>query len=157
MTVHVAPEKGPRGWLIHEPMGTPLSKNWIVPAGASDPGRLGVTTALKLVAMPTTAWEPTIVTDVEVASLLIGKLCAALVDPKTSEPGLGVNTAVSCAGEVAAANEVPHVTVIVGLGDVGVGTAPHPAIGLPPFSNATDPEGDTLLGVDATVATSVTT
>ena len=88
---------------------------------------------------------------------MIGKLRAALVEPITSEPGVGVNTAVSCAGEAAAANDVPQVTVTVGVGGVGVGTAAQPAIGLPPFSNATDPKGDTLLRLDATVATSVTT
>ena len=141
----------------HEPIASPLSKNSTVPAGARTLGWSGVTTALNLTALPTSASEPNIVTDVEVASLLIGKLCATLVEPITSEPGVGVNTAVSCAGEVAAANAVPHVTVTVGLGGVGVGTAAHPAIGLPPFSNATAPEGDTLLRLDATVATSVTT
>jgi hypothetical protein len=79
-----------------------------------------------------------------------------LVEAVTSDPGVGEKTAVSCAGDVAAANEVPQVTVTDGLDCVGVGTAAHPLIGLPPFSNATVPEGATLPGVAVTVATNVT-
>ncbi len=111
--------------------------------------------ALKRSGRFTCAFEPTRVTEVDVGSLPIEKPCGGLVEPVTSEPEAGVNTAVRLAGDPAAANDVPQVTS-TGPGPPDVGKAPHPLIGVPPFSNATVPDGVTLVAAEVTVATNET-
>jgi hypothetical protein len=112
--------------------------------------------ALKRSGRFTSAFEPTRVTEVDVGALPIETLCGGLVEPVTSDPEAGVNTAVRLAGDPAAANDVPQVTVTTGPDCAGVGTAPHPLIGVPPFSNATIPDGVTLLAREVMVATNGT-
>jgi hypothetical protein len=104
----------------------------------------------------TSAFEPIRVTEVTVEALPIDRPCGALVEPVTSEPEPGVNTAVRLTGDPAAARDVPQVTIAVGPDWAGVGTAPHPLIGVPPFSNVTVPDGVTLLAAEVMVATNVT-
>ena len=88
---------------------------------------------------------------VEVESCATLTNATALEEPAASEPALGVNSAVSCSGEVEAANEVVHAAV--GLDGV-IGSATQPPIELPWFLNVIVPDGEPEVAV--TEANSVT-
>jgi hypothetical protein len=90
---------------------------------------------------------------VDVESRPTANASVALVEPARFDPERGVKTAVRRSTEVAAANEVWHVRIAP---CVDTGSAAHPLIGVPPFSNLTDPEGGVLLTLDVTVAINVT-
>lgn len=115
-----------------------------------------MTSAVKVTARPTSAAEPDGLSVVNVKPLLIEKAVGTLAEAVTSDPGKGVKTADSCKGDVAAANDVPQVTVADGADCAEMGTAAHPLIGMPPFSKATVPIGATSPGVVVTVDTKVT-
>jgi hypothetical protein len=84
----------------------------VVPEGASDPCWLEITRAVKLTGAPICALEREEINVVKVESLLIDKASNGLLEPIRSEPCKGVKAADSCAGELAAPNDVPHVTLI---------------------------------------------
>lgn len=115
-----------------------------------------MTSAVNVTALPNFDVERDALSVVIVEPLPIGKAVVGLLEPVINAPWAGVNTADSCAGDIQAANDVSHVSVTDGLDWVGVGTAAHPLIGMPPFSNATVPDGVTVPGVDVTVETRVT-
>ena len=92
--------------------------------------------------------------EVDVESGATVMLSTGLTELFSTEPAVGVKTAVSCA--VDAANDVEHATVA--LWPLGVTARfAHPLIGVPPSSKVTAPHSAVLLlAPDVTVAMSVT-
>ncbi|HEY8624773.1 MAG TPA: hypothetical protein VIL82_02105 [Solirubrobacteraceae bacterium] len=94
-------------------------------------------------------------TELVVESFRIVRLTGELPEPETDEPGDGVNTAVSCSGELAAVNLAGQVTVTL-WPKLFAGTEPQPGTVAPRFANATAPVGGAPLSADVIVAMSVT-
>jgi hypothetical protein len=154
VTVHVA-SPFVMGWLAHDPIGCPLSRNSSEPVGSTGPGRAagGATDAVYVVLEPTLI-EGDASSDVAVESGPTVMLSVGLTEPLRIEPVLGVKTAVSCAFD--AANDVEHATVALWPRGV-TGMFAHPRIAPPAFSNVTAPQSAVLPAVtDVTVAISVT-
>ena len=76
---------------------------------------------------------------------------AVPVELATFDAAFGVKTAVSCSGDVEAANDVWHMAVNL---DGVIGSATQLAIAAPPFANAMVPDGEPAL--ELTTANNVT-
>ena len=155
--MQVAVEELPTGWLVHDLITRPPSANVTSPVGASGPASVGATSAVYVTGPSTFGVKSGVVTVVEVESLSIENAAGWLADPSKSDPGVGLNTAVTRAGDDGAANEVAQVTVTDGVDCDGIGTAAHPLIGEPLSWKATVPDGGaTIPATDVTVPINVT-
>jgi hypothetical protein len=106
-----APPAGDSGWLAHEPIGLPWSRNSTEPDGVNAPERLEATNAEYVSPAPilTAAFEKP--SEIVVVSGETGSVYGALVEPAAFDPGSGVNSAVTEAGEEPAPNAVAQVAV----------------------------------------------
>jgi hypothetical protein len=103
------------------------------------------------------AVEPTLTVGLETPSEVEVDACPTttvtlwLVDPPRPDPAWGEKTAVRCPGDADDENAVEHVTFTLWL-TVATPTLEQPVIAVPPFSNATDPEGGAAAELDVIVA-----
>jgi hypothetical protein len=139
--------------LVQPDIGFPLSKNSTVPDGSYGPGRLagGATTAVYEMTFCVVA-EAGTWTETELESRPTAMPTLALLDPGAFDAVPGVKTAMTCAGDPAAANDATQLALVL---DGLTGSPVHPLIGEPWFSNVMVPDTGSV-GTLLTVPSKVT-